>query len=1321
MSKQSEQTVSCDDSNVSLAVGSSSPLKSLNYAHVSISGGFYDRNAKVAKKRYSDHGSHGKVSTIEEDLMGTTNTGGKLVKVDQTHSQENDDNAVESAVKEGANDKNVTLGSNVCLSTSIKEQHKGNNKKRLSPSSLYSHESKFPSNLQSLPSLPHTKENRVEPGISDYNTPLHLKSTVSASEKLMTFPLQSTSLKSKKKPAGLLEAALRDNGIKTKNDADTIDYLSSNKNKRDATPGKGKCLTSPSEPESNGGRDNAEGNLIVHINDILRIPKQNIRDHNHKINDSGTDTSVVTLGSGDDSSFGSREYQIVSLLGQGTFAQVFKCRDLATGKHVAVKIVKNKPAYTRQATVEIDIFQALAKETESLHNSHHHLGNGLVGMNTTASKPKGGSMVNLLCYFLHHSHLCLVFELLGLNLYEILKKRQFRGLPMGVVRELVSQAIDGICELGIKGVVHCDLKPENILIVDDETIDEIVSAGDNLNLEFDKKRDKIDSTVEHSKSENASSSPPGYSSKSSQKIKLIDFGSACFEGQTAHTYIQSRFYRSPEVLVGLDYDSAIDMWSLGCVAAELYLGLPILPGVHEHDQLSRISEMIGKIPDWMLEQGSKCPKYYIKSALKLDSSNNSRVQHSNNASITSGVWRLRTREDFIKSLSDEERERRGGLSKLEQEPTKRYFNCSLLEDIILSYRNCTNPADREKVCLFVHFLKGILDPDPWKRWTARQASMHPFITGNAPHLRRTNGINSITQHVGKPNYDTHALMPSDIFWTPDWDPSICRRKLFFVQKAREKQNNHIPGNNNIAILPSSNSNFQQNIVQQSSTSPIQNKIETSEKIRAPKEFPSPEFARTAQKVTAMTDAMTISKSFQSETVQLSSSRYRAQSNSQDISPPASLASQSAIVSNHPPLSQAFGSVPLSYETSSIPELNNSHPVSQYHATSGVSNSLTYNGNVSSLSQLRHQYQDISLNIHPSSIQGFNNDAAELHYGMGRMPEVAAAQSYSGVYYDGNHNVFVEGDLGYALQRPGVVPEGGDLGMVNSNSLHHTQVQQQQPLRMNRSSSLSSSHNGLNRLGSSSGSGLRRRGTVGINPSSVTSLESVPATMQQTPQHLMHNAQFINLEDQYYTAPNTRSLLAQQLADHSNDSLSSQHNGRSEFHNVPAPHIHSQCDLEQSRLLQSQGHPQKVAGDIANNFGVRLGSSMGSLQEGKQYMENPSYDISTASYQQQKAYLNSLNDLRLAGSHQTGLNYYHVGNIQEGISHQDPTLPQEQFYNLQEQDQLLTHMPQGQYSRNNKYTDENGLNHHQGYLNIQDFYDQSFQHNYQHGQSRRSST
>lgn len=63
-----------------------------------------------------------------------------------------------------------------------------------------------------------------------------------------------------------------------------------------------------------------------------------------------------------------------------------------------------------------------------------------------------------------------------------------------------------------------------------------------------------------------------------------------------YTYIQSRFYRSPEVILGMNYAMAIDMWSLGCILAELYTGVPIFPGENEHEQLACIMEIIG-VPD----------------------------------------------------------------------------------------------------------------------------------------------------------------------------------------------------------------------------------------------------------------------------------------------------------------------------------------------------------------------------------------------------------------------------------------------------------------------------------------------------------------------------------------------------------------------------------------------------------------------------------------------------------------------------------------------------------------------------------------------------
>lgn len=59
-----------------------------------------------------------------------------------------------------------------------------------------------------------------------------------------------------------------------------------------------------------------------------------------------------------------------------------------------------------------------------------------------------------------------------------------------------------------------------------------------------------------------------------------------------YTYVQSRFYRSPEVILGHPYAMAVDMWSLGCIIAELYTGYPLFPGEDEADQLACIMEVI---------------------------------------------------------------------------------------------------------------------------------------------------------------------------------------------------------------------------------------------------------------------------------------------------------------------------------------------------------------------------------------------------------------------------------------------------------------------------------------------------------------------------------------------------------------------------------------------------------------------------------------------------------------------------------------------------------------------------------------------------------
>ncbi|KAI6118724.1 hypothetical protein EDD16DRAFT_978775 [Pisolithus croceorrhizus] len=150
-------------------------------------------------------------------------------------------------------------------------------------------------------------------------------------------------------------------------------------------------------------------------------------------------------------------------------------------------------------------------------------------------------------HFYFRNHLCIAMELLSINLYELIKANGFVGFTTALIRRFTSQMIMSLCLMRHHRIVHCDLKPENVLLK--------------------------------------------HPTKSA--IKVIDFGSSCFEHEKIYTYIQSRFYRSPEVILGMNYHMAIDMWSLGCILAELYTGFPIFPGENEQEQLSCIMEVLG--------------------------------------------------------------------------------------------------------------------------------------------------------------------------------------------------------------------------------------------------------------------------------------------------------------------------------------------------------------------------------------------------------------------------------------------------------------------------------------------------------------------------------------------------------------------------------------------------------------------------------------------------------------------------------------------------------------------------------------------------------
>ena len=175
-------------------------------------------------------------------------------------------------------------------------------------------------------------------------------------------------------------------------------------------------------------------------------------------------------------------------------------------------------------------------------------------------------IVRLQEHFLFRGHQCLVFEMLSYNLYDLLRHTNFKGVSLNLIRKFGKQILKALCFLSLRdvAVIHCDLKPENILL-------------------------------RHPKR---------------SAIKLIDFGSSCREGQTVYSYIQSRFYRSPEVLLGCPYSTTIDMWSLGCILVEMHTGEPLFSGQDEADQVSKIHDLLGEPPASMIQSGTKGSRYF---------------------------------------------------------------------------------------------------------------------------------------------------------------------------------------------------------------------------------------------------------------------------------------------------------------------------------------------------------------------------------------------------------------------------------------------------------------------------------------------------------------------------------------------------------------------------------------------------------------------------------------------------------------------------------------------------------------------------------------
>ncbi len=163
--------------------------------------------------------------------------------------------------------------------------------------------------------------------------------------------------------------------------------------------------------------------------------------------------------------------------------------------------------------------------------------------------PDEKNFLKLYDYFYHKEHLFIVGEILKDNLYDFYKYLNENNLEnyfsLNRMQKITKQILICLDYLHDLKLIHCDLKPENILI----------------------------------------------KSISETQIKVIDFGSSCFIHDHLSSYVQSRSYRAPEVILGCKYDYKIDIWSLGCILAELYTGNVLFQNDSIHSLLAKVNKL----------------------------------------------------------------------------------------------------------------------------------------------------------------------------------------------------------------------------------------------------------------------------------------------------------------------------------------------------------------------------------------------------------------------------------------------------------------------------------------------------------------------------------------------------------------------------------------------------------------------------------------------------------------------------------------------------------------------------------------------------------
>nr|XP_040050308.1 SRSF protein kinase 3 [Gasterosteus aculeatus aculeatus] len=285
-----------------------------------------------------------------------------------------------------------------------------------------------------------------------------------------------------------------------------------------------------------------------------------------------------------------KRYQVLSKLGWGYYSTVWLCLDLRLGRRVAVKVLKSGDGFTQAGQDELALLRCASVPT-----SRH---------------PSSQRIVQLLDEFklsgVNGVHMCLVLELLGSDLRSWQLCFGSPGLMQPLVKQILTQVLQGVDYLHTQcKIIHTDVKPENILLCLEEQSYK-VPAGDSSSSSVVTRKEANSTEKRHLEP----------CSVKEIRVKIADLGSSCWVYKHFCEEIQTRQYRSLEVLLGSEYGPPADIWSVACMAFELVTGDPLFePKASKsismgEDHIAQIIELLGKIPPAILLSGKYSTEYF---------------------------------------------------------------------------------------------------------------------------------------------------------------------------------------------------------------------------------------------------------------------------------------------------------------------------------------------------------------------------------------------------------------------------------------------------------------------------------------------------------------------------------------------------------------------------------------------------------------------------------------------------------------------------------------------------------------------------------------